>query len=116
MKGQEIVLKAVHYHPTSKRGPKVQEKDGTIGQTAFQNVLRVKIGARAIIIHDVDVLDGITNGQLGVIMDFIKTTVDKIVFKPQDTSIGHNNRYASFIHAENVLYSYSPCAATCIEF
>ena len=69
---------------------------GTIAQTAFQDVLRVKIGARAIIIHNVDVLDGITNGQLGVIIDFVKTTsgsVDKIVFKPQDTSIGQNNRY-----------------------
>ena len=96
MDGQEVILKAVHHHPTSKRGPKVEEKDGTIGQTAFQDVLRVKIGARAIIIHNVDVVDGITNGQIGIIMDFIRTksgAVDKIVFKPQDTSIGLNNRY-----------------------
>ena len=93
-------MKAVHHHPTSKRGPKVEKKDGTIGQTAFQDVIRVKIGARAIIVHNVDVVDGITNGQLGIIKDFIRTktgAVDKIVFKPHDASIGQNNRYTFLI-------------------
>ena len=43
------------------------EKDGTIGSTSFQNVLFLRIGAKVMIIHNVDTLDSITNGQLGVI-------------------------------------------------
>ena len=95
MDGEEVTLKAVHHHPTSKRGPKIQEKDGTIAQTSFQDEIKLKIGAKGIIIHNVDVVDGITNGQIGTITDLIYTKsrdVDKIVFKPHDAAIGQNNR------------------------
>ena len=123
MDGEEVVLKAVHHHPTSKRAPKIQDKDGTIGQTSFLDVIKLKIGAKAIIIHNVDVVDGVTNGQIGTIRDLIYTksgSVDKIVFKPHDASIGHNNRlhfYSFFkcILSAHVLKLYHTCASTLLH-
>ena len=118
--GEEVVLKAVHHQPQQKKFKvKVDEKDGTVGGTAFLDTLRIKIGARTMIIHNVDVVDGITNGQLGVVISYIKTrtgNVDKIVFKPRDPTIGDLNRakypsltskYPECIFIEKVSFQYS---------
>ena len=75
--------------------PVVNEKDGTIGTTSFQDVLSVKIGAKVMVIHNVDTLDSITNGQLGVLVDVLKTKdekVDKLVIKLNLERAGRNNR------------------------
>ena len=81
--------------------------------------LKIKIGARTMIIHNVDVVDGLTNGQLGVVIAFIKTktgNVDKIVFKPRDPSIGGINRaknpsltsrYPDCVFIEKISFQYS---------
>ena len=47
------------------------------------------------LIHNIDTLDGMTNGQLGSIVDVVKTTkgmVDKLVIMPQDSTIGKRNK------------------------
>ena len=118
--GEEVTLKAVHHQAQQKKFKvKIDDKDGTVGGTAFLDTLTLKIGARTMIIHNVDVVDGITNGQLGVVMAFIRTktgNVDKIVFKPRDPSIGGINRaknpslsskYPECIFVEKVSFQYS---------
>ena len=120
LEGEEVALKAVHHQAQQKKFKvKIDDKDGTVGGTAFLDTLKVKIGARTMIIHNVDVVDGITNGQLGVVMAFIRTktgNVDKIVFKPRDPSIGGINRaknpslsskYPECIFVEKVSFQYS---------
>ena len=120
LEGEEVTLKAVHHHPQQKSFKvKIDDKDGTVGGTAFLDSLKIKIGASAMVIHNVDVVDGITNGQLGVVIAFIKTkagNVDKIVFKPRDPSIGEINRtkhpslsskFPECIFIEKVSFQYS---------
>ena len=120
LEGEEVTLKAVHHQAQQKKFKvKIDDKDGTVGGTAFLDTLKIKIGARTMVIHNVDVVDGITNGQLGVVVAFIKTktgSVDKIVFKPRDPTIGEINRskypslsskYPGCIFIEKVSFQYS---------
>ena len=66
--GKLFKIKAVNFTSSNKDfKPKVDEKDGTIGTTSFQDVLLLRIGAKVMVIHNVDTLDSITNGQFGVI-------------------------------------------------
>ena len=89
-------MKARHYHPTQKKfKPFIDKKEGTIGTTAFLDVLKLKIGAKIIIIHNIDVSDGLTNGQLGVLVAIINSKdgeADKLIVKPQKKSAGIQNR------------------------
>ena len=120
MVGEEVILKAVHHQSQQRKFKvKIDDKDGTVGGTAFLDTLKIKIGARTMLIHNVDVVDGLTNGQLGVVMAFIKTktgNVDKIVFKPRDSSIGGINRakypslssrYPECVFIEKISFQYS---------
>ena len=94
--GEEVTLKAIHHQANQRKFKvKVDEKDGTVGGTAFHDIIKIKIAANVMIIHNLDVVDGITNGQFGVVVALIKTksgNVDKIVIKPRDSSIGQINR------------------------
>ena len=91
--GQMITLKAVNIHP-NKKGlfkPKLDPDSGTIGQTAFKDVLKVKKDVKIILIHNLDTSDCLTNGQLGKLVDVIETkdgTVDKLVVKFRDERVG----------------------------
>ena len=47
------------------------------------------------LIHNIDTVDGLTNGQLGILVDVIKTTegkVDKLIVKLQNIKAGRQNR------------------------
>ena len=46
--------------------------------------LRLKIGCKIILIHNIDTSDGLTNGQLGTLMDVLRTddgTAAKLIVK-----------------------------------
>ena len=120
LEGEEYQLKARHYHPTQKKfTPFIDSKDGTIGTTSFQDILRLKIGAKIIIIHNIDTSDGLTNGQLGVLMAMIKSKdgeVDKLIIRLQKQSAGTQNRrrfagyaaiYPGSIVIERTSYNHS---------
>ena len=121
LEGPEVaVLKAVHHHATDKNyKPKIDKKDNVVGNTGFLDCIPIKLGARVMLIHNVDTIDGMTNGQLGKVVDVIKTTsgqVDKVVMKPQDGSIGRLNqqkfpalamKYPDCIFVERVTLTYS---------
>ena len=79
------VLKAIHIQDNKSFKPKLDERDNVVATTGFIDSIPIKIGARVMLIHNVDTLDGMTNGQLGSIVDVVKTTqgkVDKLVMKP----------------------------------
>ena len=55
----------------------------------------MKIGAKIIVIHNIDTSDGLTNGQLGVLVNIIKSkdgVVEKLIVKLQRKEIGVRNR------------------------
>ena len=57
--------------------PKINE-NGLIDSTQFAQKLKLKKSARVMIIANVDIKDGIVNGSLGMVLDFVKTvTKDK---------------------------------------
>ena len=66
--GKLYKIKSINFTSSNKDfKPKVDEKDGTIGLTSFQDVLLLRIGAKVMVIHNVDTLDSITNGQFGIV-------------------------------------------------
>ena len=96
--GEKFVFAARHYQNSGENfDPQkyISKKDDAIGGTAFTNLITVKIGCRLMIIHNIDVLDGLTNGQFGELVAVVKTTkgkVDKLVIRPKDPKVGEENR------------------------
>ena len=105
--------------------PKPNPKDGAIGNTAFLNELILKIGAKVMLVHNVDVPDMLTNGQLGVLKDVIRTDDKKIISGPniqmlvvelKDKKAGKANqknnaefakKYPGCVFLERVSWQYS---------
>ena len=94
--GDEIQIKARHYHSTQKTfKPFIEKKEGAIGTTAFQDELKLKIGSNIIIIHNIDTSDGLTNGQFGKLVHIINSKdgeADKLIVKLQMKEAGIKNR------------------------
>ena len=94
--GTEIVLQAIHYHSTQKKyTPFIDKKEGAVGTTSFLDKVQVKIGCQIILIHNVDVEDGLTNGQLGKLVKIIFTKEgkpDKLIVELQKKDAGIRNR------------------------
>ena len=66
--GKLFKIRSINFSSSNKEfKPRVEEKDGTIGSTSFKDVLLLRIGAKIMVIHNVDTLDGITNGQFGIL-------------------------------------------------
>ena len=66
--GKLFKIKSINFTSSNKDfKPRVDEKDGTIGLTSFQDILLLRIGAKVMVIHNVDTLDSITNGQFGIV-------------------------------------------------
>ena len=51
---------------------------GRIDDTAFEDILQLKVDARVMLIHNVDVTDSLTNGQLGSVSGFSYTSKGQI--------------------------------------
>ena len=51
---------------------------GAIRNTPFQAVLKLKVGCDIILVHNIDTLDGLTNGCRGVLVDVEKTVAGKV--------------------------------------
>ena len=60
--------------------PQVSDNDGSIGQTGFIFKLDLKVGAKVMMIKNVDTSDCLTNGQTGVLMDMIKDKNGEVEF------------------------------------
>ena len=120
LKGSTLKLHAVHHHPVnSDYKPYINKKDNTIGETGFRDEIILKPGARIIMIHNLDVVDSLTNGQLGTFVDAVKNKdgkVLKLILKLDKPSAGKFNRelnpalakrYPDHVFVERVSWQYS---------
>ena len=120
LEGEEILLQARHSNATQKEfKPFIDKKEGAIGTTAFIDSLTLKIGAKIILIHNIDTVDGLTNGQLGTVIDVLKDKngkVDKLIVNLVNKEAGTENRkkfpslakkYPDSVIIEKVTVSYS---------
>ncbi len=73
-------------------------KHGTVASTQFQEVLRLRIGARCMLIFNVNTIDELVNGATGTVLGFekgkrfVKNIFDCIVVKFDDDSCGQAQR------------------------
>ena len=68
LRGQVVSSKSMIKSPVGCR-PKINQ--GKINDTAFRYLITLKVGARMMLIYNVDVNDSLTNGQLGSIVGII---------------------------------------------
>ena len=61
-------IEAMHDPPTRKVTIK---NAGTVEETAFLQTLRLKVGARVMVIHNINTADGLTNGARGKVMEIL---------------------------------------------
>ena len=97
LKAELHVVEAKNIHPTIKNfQPKVDER-GTVGGTGFVQTLRIKVGARVMLIHNLEVIDGLANGTRG---ELIAVQTDKngqvirLIIKFDEEFQGANRRRA----------------------
>ena len=49
-------------------------KNGLVDDSNFRNILDIKIGAKVMIIFNINIMDSLVNGQIGYIIDIISTS------------------------------------------
>ena len=95
-----VVIQAV-INVNKKTGRKltksdINKKKGTIGTTEFLEFLEVRVGVRCIFVFNVDIMDGLVNGQCGTVIGIEKERngqVQYIVVKFDDESCGKRQRH-----------------------
>ena len=94
--GNDIFIKARHHMQTQKKyKPYICKKEGTVGNSSFMDNLRLKIGCKVILIHNIDTSDGLTNGQLGTLIDVFRAddgTASELIVEFKNENIGKQNR------------------------
>ena len=97
LEGEEIKVEAVTYMGTQKSFKPTLHKsgDGIIAQTGYMKDLKLKIGAKVMMVKNVRTADGLTNGQLGVLAGIIrdqKGGVQKLMVKFDKPEVGKLTR------------------------
>ena len=95
-----------HYATQSKTKPKpyISPYDGVVGPTSFMDNLKLKIGAKMMIIYNIDTADGLTNGQMGTLVHIVKTTkgeVDKLIIRLNNSKAGKKIKASSQTWQQN---------------
>ena len=90
-----VVLKATNILCTKRHfEPYVDEVDGKVRNTPLTNVLYLKKRAKIILIHNIDLSDGLVNGTEGIVLDFLKQgdMVTHVVVELNDKEAGQKLR------------------------
>ena len=93
--GKLLSAKAINVLPKGHTKPFIDEGKGTIGKTEFMDDFEFKIGARCMMIYNVDLMDDIFNGASGTIIgvEFDKKELVKcIIVQFDNPSWGKNQR------------------------
>ena len=77
---------------------------GTIEDTAFLQTLKLKTGARCMLIHNINTNDGLTNGQQGTLIHVVSNEkrVQYILIKFDDPKIGEQQK-RKYRHLSKIL-------------
>ena len=89
-----VVIEAVQILPRGRKSI-IDKSKGTIGQTDFLEFLEVRVGARVVLIFNVDIMDDLYNGACGTVIGIEKDRngqVRYIVVKFDDESCGRSAR------------------------
>ena len=110
MPGDEVVIPSDNFKTNQKDfKPKLDPKDNTIGSTGFMFELKLKKGARVMLIKNIDTSDLLTNGQQGVLVDFKyiegSTSIDFLVVRFNNPKVGKINREKN----PDIKYKYPEC-------
>ena len=100
---------------------------GCIKNTPFQAVLKLKIGAEVVLVHNVNTLDGLTNGCRGVLVDVEQTgeAVKRLVVRFHNPNHGsqqreknpcHRHPGATYIDPINWQYFLGGATASVLQF
>ena len=121
--GELIVIKAKNHSKTVTKFS--QNNAGCIRNTPFLAVLKVKIGAEVILVHNINTLDGLTNGARGVLVG-VEKDGDKakrmiVRFNNPDHGKGQReknpcHKFPDATYIDPVLWSYFIGGATAAVF
>ena len=99
IEGELIEIKAENRHRMVRNFKPKVDAAGCILNTPFQAVLQLKRGAQVIMVHNVDTIDGLTNGARGVLLDVEKsrnkdgsTEVKRLIIKFHNAKHGQEQR------------------------
>ena len=89
------IIEAKHLSNLNKNFKPYVKKDGSISDTQFLDVLKLKIGARVMLIYNVDVSDLLCNGALGVVIGLEVSkegAVERVIVKFDNPKAGKRSR------------------------
>ena len=95
MEGDHHEIKAIVRSSAQKEvNPKISN-DGSICNTTLQKLLKLKVGAKVMLTHNIDVIDSLTNGAFGEIVGFQFTnvgTIKTVLVHFKNEKVGMNKR------------------------
>ena len=97
LKSELEIIEAIQYLPKGRKAI-IDPSKGTIAQTEFQQTLKIKIGARVVIVFNVNIIDGIVNGECGKVVGIEKQNgkIFCILVQFDSKSVGENQRQKGY--------------------
>ena len=95
LEGKLYTIEAKHLSKLNKNFKPYVKKDGSVSDTQFLDVLKLKIGARVMLIYNIDVSDLLCNGALGTVIGVEESRngkVEKVIVKFDNPKAGKNSR------------------------